>query len=363
MNKSIVIIFWTALIFAACTSKPKSYIIEGVVPDDSYNNQMVYMYDLETRKYIDSTLVVDRKFTFVGSADTAVIRSIELKRLFSAVILENVKLFVNMVDMDDIGNVTGTPLNDELSKYEEACLICKDIFMKKAAELQQKPDIDEETLDKLLVENAQQMLTRYDSLHQKFFHAHKNDILGAHVLSAWKNVLEFDSFISLYEQSGDVVRKYKPLKKYYDLKMKVFQTAEGMLFTDFTIENGNLDGCKVSLSDYVGKGKYVLVDFWASWCGPCIAEIPVLVEVYNKYKGNKFEILGVAVSDKLEASLKSLETHNVPWPQMLNAGDIPLNLYGISGIPHIILFGPDGKIIARNLRGDGLKAKVAEVIQ
>jgi len=96
---------------------------------------------------------------------------------------------------------------------------------------------------------------------------------------------------------------------------------------------------------------------------PCIAEIPVLLDVYNKYKGNKFELLGVAVWDKLDETLKSIETHNTPWPQILDAGDIPTTLYGISGIPHIILFGPDGTIVARDLRGDHLKAKVAEVMQ
>ena len=137
---------------------------------------------------------------------------------------------------------------------------------------------------------------------------------------------------------------------------------ESMLFIDFTIENGNLDGSKASLSDYVGKGKYVLVDFWASWCGPCIAEIPVLMEVYNKYKGDKFEILSVAVWDKREETLKSLEKHKIPWPQIIDADKIPTDLYGIKGIPHIILFGPDGKIIQRGLRGNALKAKVAEVI-
>ena len=136
-----------------------------------------------------------------------------------------------------------------------------------------------------------------------------------------------------------------------------------MPFTDFTIENGNLDGSKVSLSDYVGNGKYLLVDFWASWCAPCIAEIPTLKEVYSKYKGDKFEILGIAVWDKREETLKSLEKHNTTWSQIIDANRIPTELYGIDGIPHIILFGPDGTIVARGLRGDALKAKIAEIMK
>jgi thiol-disulfide isomerase/thioredoxin len=140
-------------------------------------------------------------------------------------------------------------------------------------------------------------------------------------------------------------------------------TAVGKMFTDFTIENGNLDESSASFSDYIGKGKYVLVDFWASWCGPCIAENPVIAEVYKKYKGAKFEVLGVAVWDKREDTLEGIKKHNIVWPQIIDAQTIPTNIYGIDGIPHIILFGPDGTIVARELRGEALKKKVAEVME
>jgi thiol-disulfide isomerase/thioredoxin len=106
----------------------------------------------------------------------------------------------------------------------------------------------------------------------------------------------------------------------------------------------------------------VLVDFWASRCGSCIAENPVIAEVYQKYKGDRFEVLGVAVWDQRDATLKAIREHGVVWPQILDAQSIPTKIYGIEGIPHIILFGPDGTILARDLRGDVLKAKVAEVL-
>lgn len=141
---------------------------------------------------------------------------------------------------------------------------------------------------------------------------------------------------------------------------KLIATEEGKMFVDFEAE---YNGKVAKLSDYVGKGKYVLVDFWASWCGPCKREIPNLIKVYNQYKGEKFEVLGVATWDKPEDTLKSIEELGIPYPQMLNAQQAGSDAYGINGIPQIILFGPDGTIIKRNLRGEMIEKTVAELVK
>ena len=102
---------------------------------------------------------------------------------------------------------------------------------------------------------------------------------------------------------------------------------------------------------------------WASWCGPCRAETPILAEVYNQYKDKGFQVLGVATWDQPKDTKKAIEDLKITWPQILNAQNTPSELYGFNGIPHIILFGPDGTIVARDLRGDALKAKVKEMMQ
>jgi len=360
MNKSNVINLLAALMFAACTSTPKSYVIEGVVPDTSYDNQMVYMYDLETKERVDSTLVIDGKFKLSGSVDNAVNMYLTLDKFYVDIILENGKISVNIAEQE---SVKGTPLNDVLSKYSSTVMLNQKELNEKCTEIIKIQDIDDESRSRLLNEIVIQSMAKHFSIQSEVFNANKNNAVGILSLLELSQNLDPNQWDLTFAQSGDIVRKFKPLQKVDERNANRKRTAEGMPFIDFTIENGNMDGSKVSLSDYVGKGKYVLVDFWASWCGPCIAEIPVLVEVYEKYKGDKFELLGVAVWDNREATLESIKRHNVLWPQIVDAGSIPTDLYGIRGIPHIILLGPDGKILARDLRGDDLKAKIAEVMK
>ena len=141
-------------------------------------------------------------------------------------------------------------------------------------------------------------------------------------------------------------------------------TAEGCMFTDFTIvqDENDPENSTVKFSDYVGQGKYILVDFWASWCGPCKREIPNIAAVYENYKGDNFDVLSVAVWDKPEDTAKAAEEHGVVWNQITNAQRIPTDIYGIDGIPHIMLVGPDGTIVKRNLRGEAIEAAVKEAL-
>ncbi len=139
-------------------------------------------------------------------------------------------------------------------------------------------------------------------------------------------------------------------------------TQAGNMFTDFEVVQP--DGTIAKLSDYVGKGKYILVDFWASWCGPCKREIPNIKAAYEKYKGDNFDVLSVAVWDKPEDTVKSAAEHGVVWNQIVNAQRIPTDIYGIEGIPHLILFGPDGTIVKRGegLRGAGLEETLSKLL-
>jgi thiol-disulfide isomerase/thioredoxin len=111
----------------------------------------------------------------------------------------------------------------------------------------------------------------------------------------------------------------------------------------------------------VGKGKYVLVDFWASWCPPCRAEIPNIVAAHEKYKERGLQVLGLIVNDDKEDADKAIEQMGIPYPQIFGITFEQIASYGIKGIPHIILFAPDGTILKRGLRGDGIEKALAKV--
>ena len=139
-------------------------------------------------------------------------------------------------------------------------------------------------------------------------------------------------------------------------------TAPGHPFTDYEVKGGNPDGSDVKLSDYVGRGKYILLDHWASWCGPCKAEMPMLKKTWEAFHGERFDVVSIAVSDKREDTLDALSKLDMPWIQILDGGKIPQNLYGISAIPHLILFAPDGTIVKRGMRGEQIYQTVSEIL-
>ena len=147
---------------------------------------------------------------------------------------------------------------------------------------------------------------------------------------------------------------------YIELEKRA-KTSEGHMFTDVTItyEDGSPE---VKLSDYIGKGKYILVDFWASWCGSCHNILPRLKKIYEKNKGDKFDILGIDVWDRISDAKQSIKELGIPWPCILGTDVLVTDEYGINGIPTLILFGPDGTILHRDISAKEAEAILEEVL-
>ncbi len=326
-----------ALIALTACSQNKYKVI---VPVDLDEGTVVYLNNYDTGEPIDSAVVADHSVVFTGPIDepyVATLRSAQGKRL-GTFILEEGSYAIN----DSTRRAVGSMLNDQYNSINDDLQAIANNYQAAQSE-----------------EEKEAIYTQYNDYMRKAADEHMDSPIGYLMFINMASSLEPDEVMEYANKNPDL-KNYQRVQKLIDGAEKKIATSEGKPFVDFEIDyNGKIE----KLSDYVGNGQYCLVDFWASWCGPCRREIPVIKEIYDKWGDKGLVVLGVAVWDEPADTEKAIAELGINWPVILNAQSIPTDAYGIPGIPCIILFGPDGIIVSRDARGDELKAVVDKAME
>ena len=264
-----------------------------------------------------------------------------------------------------LAGCASAPIEKQLEDFRAKIETFEQTFNEGAAAIKEDAALTAEQQSEKISALSDKLIGELKEFCLKTLDKNRDNALG---LEAFKNVqflLDADELEKAVESLGDSIKEDPAVRQVSDGLQAKKATKAGQPFVDFTIvqDPENPETSTVKLSDYVGKGKYVLVDFWASWCGPCKAEIPNIKAVYDKYAGEDFDVLSVAVWDKPEASVKAAAELGITWNQIINAQQVPTDLYGIDGIPHIMLVGPDGIILNRDLRGDLIEVNVSRYVK
>ena len=348
-----------ALAVLAFAASAQSYTITGKT-DEASNGKTAYLVDQNTAEVYASFVVENGTFKFEKeiSGEKLLEVNIDKSRRTKAVVLAAagtnavVDFTARPASVTDNGGY-----NDKLAATISTIVEASNAINARADQLMNEGKSREEVYAVIGGD-----IEALNNLYIKAINENKDNILGAYVAAMtarqfYPTLKDIDELIATVKYAGEMAA-IKTLRANY---LKAEATQAGKMFTDF--EGFTVDGKASKLSDYVGKGKYVLVDFWASWCGPCKGEIPNLIELQNKFGGEKFTVLGVNVWDEEEKFKAALTEEGITYPQIYIPRDNKDNateMYGIQGIPQIILFAPDGVIIQRDLRGQAMKDLVEE---
>lgn len=195
---------------------------------------------------------------------------------------------------------------------------------------------------------------------EKLYNENKDNELATYFGVEWLKYADPARVDSMLAKAPASVRDSRRAAQYIRFARLRAATSAGQPYVDFAGETAN--GKPQQFSALVKPGRWTVVDFWASWCPYCIKEIPELKKLYADWNSKGLDIVGVAVRDKPEDTKTAIMKHGIEWPVLYNAERRPYDIYGFSGIPHLMLIGPDGKIVSRGDTPARIEARLEQTL-
>ncbi|MGN7823274.1 redoxin domain-containing protein [Chitinophaga sp. 22536] len=309
----------------------------------------------------DTVPVKDGRFTWTGNITEPQKIFIGTSTRYLQLFMENaaVSLKGNMDSLDKM-KITGSATQEAYEAYEKSIA---DITDQQDVLYQQYPQVKGNDSAQAALEAKIDVLRQQRRERSKqYIAAHPESPVSVDLIADMAVIGEYAPLDSLYRQLAPAAQQTAAGARLAKRLAILKKSAVGQPMIDFT--QADVNGKPVRLSDF--KGKYVLLDFWASWCGPCRAENPNVLKAYNTFKDKNFTVVGVSLDDKADKWKQAIEQDGMPWMQVSDLKGFRNEVaqqYGIQAIPCSFLIDPQGTIIAKDLRGAALHTKLAATLQ
>lgn len=338
----------------------QNYTISGKAPA---NVKTVYLQRLSERAPFDSVTVKNGAFQFSGNAgDDVFVYVMQSKNEGTLAVLDG-----NITVDFSADAASGTAENDSLSAWNKrfsAPMKRNEAAMSEYYSYHQSgKNIPDSVMQRIenTSDEAQKEMARLVKLCCE---QHRTMKFPAVYLSQMGLLLGKEDVIQLAEEGNPAYMNTKIVEGIKRQLTGWKRQMPGTMFTDLSL--ADTDGKAHKLSDYVGKGKYVLIDFWASWCGPCRHSMPEVKKLYDAYKDKGFDIVGVSLDEDKAAWKGAIKKLELPWHHLSDLkgwkGEAA-QTYGINAIPATLLIGPDGKIVASEISAEQVAEKLKDILK
>ena len=357
--KKILSILLAAICLVACENN--SFTVSGTIEREC---DTVFIRGDRTDVLYAAVPVIDGKYKWEGTSDSVFIAQVcygNKRNAMTRIIVEPGKIELNITkESEDAEPIvaTGNVLNDQVAQYtKEADAFFEPIMaqIKKYNELseEEKHDVEKK------YEEAENARTEY---LLNVLRENSQNIVGVYFLKEFSLGDPAQELSEILPAMQEAFPENYWVKRVGSTVKAKMGCAVGQPYTDLTMDTP--EGEKLSLSDIIPQNKYTLVDFWASWCGPCCREFPNVKAMWEKYNKLGFQVVGVSFDQKADNWKEAIANYGLGWPQMsdLKGWECAASaIYGINSIPATLLVDKDGKIVAKNLRGEELQNKLQEL--